>query len=198
MRGRHRAVELHVAAQVEFVGDEVEIFQRVGLRREMFLPVPFLQQLLRKRIAVGPAFGIEARAGIAVPVPGAADIAAGLEYPRRHAELAQAIKHEHAGNPGADDDRVVFGDVIQTQAVPPSSMRRACCPFLTVRPIVHRAAGVQFCKNRTSFMFAASPRPDRGCGSGRTSSSPCRGCRHGRRRPRPSSIRARRSRRYPC
>ena len=111
MRGRHRAAELHVAAQVEFVGDVVQVFQRVGLRGEMLLPVPFLQQFLGERVAVGPAFGIEAGAGIAVPVPGAADIGAGLEHPRRHAEFAQAIEHEHAGNPGADDDRVEIRDV---------------------------------------------------------------------------------------
>src|SRR4051794_30898915 len=40
----------------------------------MLLPVPFPHQLLRKGVAIGPAFGIEARAGIAVPVPGSADI----------------------------------------------------------------------------------------------------------------------------
>ena len=112
MRGRHRAAELHVPAQVELVGDVVQVFQRVGLGREMLLPVPFLHQLLGKRIAIGPAFGIEAGAGIAVPVPGAADIGAGLEHPRGHAQLAQAVEHEHAGNPGADDDRVVFRDLI--------------------------------------------------------------------------------------
>src|SRR5207237_9095752 len=50
---------------------------------------------------------IEARAGITVPVPGAADIRAGLENPRGHAQFAQAVEHIHAGNPGADDDRVV-------------------------------------------------------------------------------------------
>ena len=48
MRGSHRAVELHVAPQVEFLGHEVEVFQRVGLWREMLFPVPLLQQLLGK------------------------------------------------------------------------------------------------------------------------------------------------------
>ena len=112
VRGRDRAAELHVPAQVELVGDVVQVFQRVGLRGEMLLPVPFLHQFLGKRIAVGPAFGIEAGAGIAVPVPGAADVGAGLEDARGHAEFAQAVEHEHAGNPGADDDRVVGRDLI--------------------------------------------------------------------------------------
>ena len=112
MRGRDRAAELHVPAQVELVGDVVQVFQRVGLGGEMLLPVPFLHQLLGKGIAIGPAFRIEAGAGIAVPVPGAADVAAGLEDPRGHAEFAQAVEHEHAGNAGADDDRVVSRDLI--------------------------------------------------------------------------------------
>ena len=94
MRGRDRAAELHVPAQVELVGDVVQVFQRVGLRGEVLLPVPFLHQLLGKGVAVGPAFGIEARAGIAVPVPGAADVRAGLEDPRGHAQFAQAVEHD--------------------------------------------------------------------------------------------------------
>src|SRR6202140_2458433 len=73
----------------------------------MLLPVPFLHQLLGEGVAIGPAFGIETRAGITVPVPGAADVRAGLEDPRGHTQFAQAVEHIHAGNPGADDDRVV-------------------------------------------------------------------------------------------
>ncbi len=111
MRRRHRAAELHVAAQVELVGHMVQVFQRVGLGREMLLPVPFLHQLLGEGVAVGPAFRIEAGAGVTVPVPGAAHIGAGLEHARRHAKFAQAIQHEHAGNAGTDDDRVEVGAV---------------------------------------------------------------------------------------
>src|SRR5437016_4093502 len=80
---------------------------RVGLGGEMLLPVPFRHQLLGKGVAIGPAFGIETRAGITVPVPGAANVRAGLEDPRGHAQFAQAVEHIHPGNPGADDDRVV-------------------------------------------------------------------------------------------
>ena len=43
VRGLDRATELHVPAQVELVGDAVEVFERVGLWGEMLLPVPFLQ-----------------------------------------------------------------------------------------------------------------------------------------------------------
>ena len=73
-RRRNPAAKLDVAPQVELVGDMVEIAQRFRLAGKMLRPVPFLQKLLRKRVAVGIALRIEARAGIAVPVPGAADI----------------------------------------------------------------------------------------------------------------------------
>src|SRR5207244_3569171 len=72
------ALELDVAAQIELVRNMVQIALGLGLRGEVFLPVPFVQQILRERVAVGPAFGIEARARIAIPIPGAADAGAGL------------------------------------------------------------------------------------------------------------------------
>ncbi len=107
VRGSHPALELDVAAQVELVGDVVEIAQRLRLRREMLRPVPFLQQLLGEGVLVGVALGIEARAGIAVPVPGAADTRAGLEHAHAHAELPQAVELVHARYAGTDDDGVV-------------------------------------------------------------------------------------------
>src|SRR6202040_1665017 len=105
-RSGHAAVEPNVAPQVELVGDIIQIPLVFGLTREVLLPVPFLEQLLGKGIAVGPAFGIEAGAGIAVPVPGAADAGAGFEHPHRQAELAQLVELVEAGHAGTDDDRV--------------------------------------------------------------------------------------------
>src|SRR5438046_10544685 len=73
----------------------------------MLLPVPFRHQLLGKGVAIGPAFGIKTRAGITVPVPGAADVRSGLEDRYGHVQFAQAVEQIHAGNPRADDDSVV-------------------------------------------------------------------------------------------
>src|SRR5262249_32883757 len=106
MRCRNAAAELDVAAQIELVGDMVQIAFGLGLRREMLLPVPFLEQFRRKRVAVGPALGIEAGAGIAVPVPGAADASTIFEYPHLQPELAELVQLIEARNAGADDDRV--------------------------------------------------------------------------------------------
>ena len=104
--GGDAAVALDVAAQVELVGDIVQIALGLGLRREALGPVPFLQQLLGKGVAVGIALRVEAGAGIAVPVSGAADTGPGFEHPYPEAELAQPIELVEAGNAGADDDRV--------------------------------------------------------------------------------------------
>src|SRR5262249_28228520 len=88
MSRRDAAPELDVAAQVELVGNVVEIAQRLRLAREMLGPMPFVKQVLREGKAVGIALGSEARAGVAVPVPGAADAGAGLEYAYPEAEFA--------------------------------------------------------------------------------------------------------------
>jgi hypothetical protein len=59
MRGSDAALELDVAAQIELVGDVVQVTLGLGLAGEMLLPVPLVKQFLRERVAVGPAFGIE-------------------------------------------------------------------------------------------------------------------------------------------
>src|SRR5262249_33791732 len=102
------AVELDVAAEIELVGDEVAVAQSLRLSREVLAPFPLAQDLLGEGVAVGPALGVEPGTRVAVPVPGAADAAAGLEHPRVEAEPAQPVKLVHAGDAGADDDRVVW------------------------------------------------------------------------------------------
>jgi len=109
MRGGNARTKLDVAPEIEFVSNEVQVFEIVRLRRKMFLPVPFLQNFGRERVAVTPAFRIETRAGVAVPIPGATKAGAVFEDAHRHAELAQAIELIQARNAGADDDRVVGG-----------------------------------------------------------------------------------------
>ena len=106
MRGGNAALELDVAAQVELVGDVVQVTLGLRLAGEMLFPVPIVEQLLREGIAVGPAFGIKAGAGVAVPVLVAANASTGFKYPYRQAELPQLVELVEPGNAGADDDRV--------------------------------------------------------------------------------------------
>ncbi len=107
---RDAGVELDVGTQVEAVGDVVGVLQDLGLGGEALGPLPLLLQLVRERIRILHAFDVAARAGIAVPVPGAADAGPLLEHPHRQAEGAQAMQQVHAGKTRADDDHVVaFG-----------------------------------------------------------------------------------------
>ena len=108
MRRGHAAVTPDIAAQIEFIGDEIQITFGFRLRREMFGPIPFLQQFLRKRITVGPAFGIETGTGVAIPVPGAPDIGAGFQDQRLEAKRAQPVQLIQAGDASADDDGIVI------------------------------------------------------------------------------------------
>src|SRR5271168_2225269 len=117
MRGGHPALELDVAAQVESVGDVVQIAFGLRLRGEMLLPVPFVQQFLREGIAVGPAFRIETRAGITVPVPGAANTGAGLEHAHLEPQFAQLAELIEAGNAGANDDGVEIQGCLRWSSV---------------------------------------------------------------------------------
>ena len=109
MRRGHCGFELDVAPEVELVGNVVQIPFGFRLAGKMLLPVPFVEQFLRKGISVRPTFGVKPGAGITVPVPGTADAGASLEHPRRQAKFAQAVELIKAGDPGTNDDRVEIG-----------------------------------------------------------------------------------------
>ena len=83
---------------------EVALCFRLG--SEMLLRTPFLQQFLGEGIPVGPAFGIEARAGIAVPTPGAVDAGAGLKHPNCEPEPTQLVELLETGHAGVNHDSV--------------------------------------------------------------------------------------------
>ncbi len=108
-RRRHARGEPDVAAQVEAVGDVVGVGQDLGLRRVLLGPGPFLVELGREGIGILQALHVAARAGIAVPVPGAADPVARLEGDGAEPHLAQAVQGIEPAETGADDDGVDRG-----------------------------------------------------------------------------------------
>ncbi len=85
-------MELDVPAQVKLVRDIVEVALVLRLTRIMLFPVPFLQEFLRERIPVGITLGVEARPGVAVPIPGATHATPILEGPDREPELTQTVQ----------------------------------------------------------------------------------------------------------
>src|SRR5581483_7164208 len=104
--GGDTAAELDVTPEGQLVRDEVVVPQRLRLGGEVLAPLPFCQNLLREGVPVRPRLGVEPRAGIAVPVPGAAHAVAGFEHPYAKPEIAQAVQLIHSGHPGADHDDV--------------------------------------------------------------------------------------------
>ncbi|MEJ7720541.1 MAG: hypothetical protein WKF58_08890 [Ilumatobacteraceae bacterium] len=80
----HLRVELDVPAEIEPVGDVVGVAQDLGLRGVALAPLPLLLQVVVERVRVVHALDVAAGAGIAVPVPGAADVGGRLE--RAHGE----------------------------------------------------------------------------------------------------------------
>src|SRR5438874_13517848 len=101
-------VELDVAPEVKAVSHMVDVTQDLRLRAVALGPMPFLLQLVREGIRVLHAFDIAATTRVAVPVPGAANPATGLEATHFEAEFTEAIDRIETADSGADDDRIKF------------------------------------------------------------------------------------------
>jgi len=86
----------------------VDVTQDLRLRAVALGPLPFLLQVVREGIRVLHAFDIAATPRVAVPVPGAANSATGLEATHSKAEFTQPINGVETAHSGADDDRIKF------------------------------------------------------------------------------------------
>ncbi len=85
-------IELDILAQIELIGDIVEVALVLRLAGEVLFPVPFLQQFLREGVAVGFTLGIEAAPWVAVPIPGTAYAPSVLKDPHRKLHLPQTVQ----------------------------------------------------------------------------------------------------------
>ena len=110
MRRLHAGHEADVGAQLEAVGHMVGVLQDFGLGGETLAPVPLLLQVFRELVGILHALDVASRAGVAVPVPGAAHTIAGFEDSGLEPEFARGVQHVHAGKPGPHDDDVE-GDI---------------------------------------------------------------------------------------
>src|SRR5450631_1567221 len=102
-----------------------EIAQNFRLRRVALRPLPLGLELRIETIGVVDALDVAARAGITVPVPGAADIIGTLEQLCRQAETAQTMQQVQPGKAGAHDDGVelpVVPGCHPTHFSPPASL----------------------------------------------------------------------------
>src|SRR6185437_5503845 len=101
--GGHPCVELDVATQVETVGHVPGVLEDLRLGRVALRPAVLLLQVRGEGERVVDAFHVDPGTRVAVPVPGSADVIAGLEHDAAQAEPAQPVQHVHAGEAGADD-----------------------------------------------------------------------------------------------
>src|SRR5215510_9796700 len=105
-------MEPNVPAQVELVRHIVEVALVLRLTRIIFFPVPFLQEFLRERIPVGITLGVEARPGVAVPIPGATHATPRLEDLDRKPAFTQTVQRIQPCYPGTDDNDVKLFDLL--------------------------------------------------------------------------------------
>ena len=116
----HAGAEANVPAQIVTIGDEAEIAQDLRLGGIFLGPLPGGLEFGIERVAVVDGLDVAARARIAVPKPGAADIGCGIQRHGREARLAQAVKQVQSRKSGAHD-----GDVDRL-GFTLSGFRRAC------------------------------------------------------------------------
>ena len=103
----HRGLQRDVIAQVVAVDDAVEVLEDLGLADELGLPRCLRVQVAVERVLVDEPLGVRQRAGVLVPVPGAADPAGLVDGHGVEAEIvAQLVQHVDATESGADDECV--------------------------------------------------------------------------------------------
>jgi hypothetical protein len=122
-RGKNLGAEADVAAEVVAVGHEAEVAQDFRLGCVFLRPGPRPLQLRIETVAVVDGLDVAARSGIAVPVPGAADVVGLVHRDDTEAGLVQAMQQIEAGKPGAYDCNI---DMLRC------AMRRfgrACCDY---------------------------------------------------------------------
>ena len=136
----HLGAEANVAPQVVAVGDETEVAQNFRLGGVFFRPLPRALQLRIEGVAVIGGLDVATRTGIAVPVPGAADIAGRIQSHDGKACPAQAMEKVQAGKAGTDHGDV---DVLHTGV---DRLRSTC--------VWHGAPPTAFCLGGTDGLQA--------------------------------------------
>ncbi len=135
-RSGNARCEADTLAQVEAVGDVIEVTQNLRLLGIALGPLPLLQQLVVEGVTINITVRIAARAGVAVPIPRPAHAVARLVYAHAQSEfVAQAVERVHPGETRTDYDRVEFAGRIR------SGIGTRCCSIRHRRPPVRAAPG---------------------------------------------------------
>ena len=108
-RGLHPGVQPDVTAQIEPVGDEVEVGKHFWSCRIPLGPRPLLTHLLGEREGVVAVFAVGPHTRIAVGQPRASDAVLGVEDEGVQADLTKVVQDREAGEAGPDHDGVDVG-----------------------------------------------------------------------------------------
>jgi len=137
-------VQEDISHQVEFSGDVAHITHDFRLFRIAFRPFPLFNQFLGKKVAIGVALRVTARARVAVPVPGTADVAGRIQHLDRKTEpVSQADELIQARKSGANDQCIEFGDRSGCRTALPTLYRiHALKPFTDGEETVSRLTDV--------------------------------------------------------
>ncbi len=116
--GRDAGAESDVASQVVLVGHELGVAEDLGLRGVPLRPGPLILEFGVPAVGVVDREDVAAGARVPVPVPGTADVVAGLEDHSAQAGAAHPDQLVHPGEPGADDHHVDLGGVVLRHLIP--------------------------------------------------------------------------------
>ena len=105
LQALHRVGQTDGIAQAKAVGHVVGIAFKIGLGGKLLRPVPFLLEFIVEAIGIFDALDINPRAGVAVPVPRAADAIARFKA-HDLVIIAQTPDRVKAGEPRPDHDNV--------------------------------------------------------------------------------------------
>ena len=101
---RYLGLELDVPAEVEAVGNPVEVALELGLGGHELGPLPLLLEVVVEGVGVLDALDVDPGPGVPVPVPGAAHAVTRFQGPYGKAGVPQLLYRVQAGVPSADDD----------------------------------------------------------------------------------------------
>ena len=101
--------ELDVAAEVELVGDVVQVAQDLRLRGVLLRPLPIAVPFRVEAVHVVDAGYVDTRARVPIPVPRATEIAGRVENAHGVTLASEAIDRVEPREPRADDNDVHIG-----------------------------------------------------------------------------------------
>ena len=108
---RDPAAELDVATKVVLVCDVVQVPQYFGLGGVLLRPLPVPRPVRVEAEHVVDAGDVDACAGVAIPVPGAAYVVTRLEYAHRKTREPETVCGVQTREAGADDHNIHIGAI---------------------------------------------------------------------------------------